>query len=121
MNGLLLETVRNQQMNILPFVQQQHCPQVTYAFVSEARARRQFEALELSEMCRIAEHVDVEQLGDIATPPYRVLLPEGAADVGTLAVHDGPFLGRRPALPYLAYQLPQPSRSRFSDCKKGHS
>lgn len=57
-------------MNILTLVQQQHGTQITNPFVCETRAGRQLEALELAKVRRVAEHVYVQQLGNVATTAY---------------------------------------------------
>lgn len=54
-------------MNILTLIQQQHGTQIANSFICKACAGRQFEALELSKVRRIAEHVYVQQLGNVAT------------------------------------------------------
>lgn len=102
-------------MHILPFVQQQHRAQITNALVREPRIRRQLEALELRKMRRIAEHMDVQQLGDVATAPQRVLLAERGANVGRFLVDDGPFLGGSARCSNLTDEVAQPCGRRHAN------
>ncbi len=51
--------------------------------------------LNLSEMSRIAKHVNVEQLGYVATSPRGVLLTERVSYDGALLVDDGALFGGR--------------------------
>jgi hypothetical protein len=46
-------------------------------------AGNQLETLHLSEVCGVAEHVYVEELGHIAAAPQRVLLPYRVPDIRT--------------------------------------
>lgn len=80
-------------MDILALVEQQHRAQVADAFVGEPGARSQLQALQLAEVRRVAEHVNVQQLRDVPTPPHRVLLAERAANVGALLVYNRALLG----------------------------
>ena len=38
-------------------------------------------------MCWVSQHVNVEELGHVPTPPHVVVFPERVPDVGTLFVH----------------------------------
>lgn len=70
---LLLQAIRDEQVDILPLVQQQHGAEVADPLVCEPRAGRQLKALQLAKVSRIAEHVYVKQLGNIPTAiPTRV-------------------------------------------------
>lgn len=63
-------------------------------------------------MCRVAKHVDVEQLGYVAATPRRVLLSKSVANEGTLLVNDGAFFGSRARRPNLSYEIAQALRRR---------
>lgn len=106
-------------MHVLPFVEEQHGAQVADTFVGEPRTGRQLEALQLAKVGRVAEHVYVQQLGNVPAPPHRVLLAERAPDVGALLVHHGPLLGRRPRRPNLPDEVAQTGRCRHSHCGEG--
>lgn len=81
-------------MDILSFIQQQHRAQIADAFVCETWTGGQFQAFQLTEMRRIAEHVNVQQFGNIPASPYRILLAECAANVGAFFVDDSSLFGR---------------------------
>jgi hypothetical protein len=49
----------------LPLVEQQHEAEVADSLFGKTRRRDQLDALHLPEMRRVAEHVNVQQLGDI--------------------------------------------------------
>ena len=99
-------------MNVLAFVEQQHGAQVADAFVSVSGRGDQFEALELAEVGRVAEHVDVEEFGDVAAPPSAVLGAERVAYLRALLVDHFAFLGSGPRRPDLTYEVPQALRRR---------
>lgn len=105
-------------MHVLSLVEQQHRAEVSDALVGELRAGDELQALELAEVRRIAEHVDVEELRDVPTPPHRVLLAEGGSDVGTLAVDHGPLFGLRLGGADLSDQVAESSWGRHSHCKR---
>ncbi len=94
-------------MNILAFIEEQHGAEVADAFVSVSGRGDQFEALELPEVCRIAEHVDVEEFGHVATSPSAVLSAERVAYLCTLLVDHLAFFGSGPRRPDLTYEVPQ--------------
>ena len=73
---ILLQRVRHQREHFLLLIQQEHNPQISEAFVSEARAGHEFETFHLAEMGLRAEHVDVKELGDIVVSCVRVLFAE---------------------------------------------
>lgn len=104
-------------MNVLPLVEQQHRAQVSDSFVSELRARDQLQALELSKMRWVSEHMNVEQLRDVATPPDGVFLPERGSDVGTLAVDDGALFSLRFSSADLSDEVAKSSWCRHSHYK----
>lgn len=54
-------------MNILTFVEEQHGAQVADPLVREARTRDQFQALELTKVRWVTQHVDIEELCDVPT------------------------------------------------------
>lgn len=68
----------------MALVEEEHDAQVAEAFVGEAGACDELEALDLAEMRGISEHVDVEQLRDIVVARVRVLLLERCPDGGRL-------------------------------------
>ena len=80
---VVLQTVRDQLVNLLVLVQQQHGSQVSDPLVGELGAGYQLGALQLTEVSRVAQHVNVEQLGHVPAPPHRVLLAKGVPDVCT--------------------------------------
>ena len=59
-------------------------------------------------MCRVAQHVDVEQFGHIAAAVRVVLVTERVPDGGTLLVHYAALVRSRAGRPDLADQVPQP-------------
>lgn len=73
-------------MHVLSLVQQKHRAQISDALVGELRAGDELQALELAEVRRIAEHVNVEELRDVSTPPNRIFLAKSGSDVGALSV-----------------------------------
>lgn len=73
-------------MDILTLVQQQHGTQIPNTFVCETRAGRQLEALELAKVRRIAEHVNVQQLGNVATTASTDRERERKREVGLILV-----------------------------------
>ena len=36
----------------------------------------------LAKVCRVAEHVNVEQLGNVTTPPHRIFVADSCPNVG---------------------------------------
>lgn len=72
----LFQTICDQEMNVLSLVEQQHRAKISDPFVGELRAGYQLEALELAEVRRIAEHVNVEELCDVPASPDGVLFAE---------------------------------------------
>lgn len=73
---VLLEGVRNKRQHFLALIQQQHYAQVAQTFVSKARACYELEALDLAEVGIEAEHVDVEEFGDIVVSGVGVFFTE---------------------------------------------
>lgn len=47
----------------------------------------------LSKVGGVAQHVDVEQFGQLAVPVQRIPMAEGGSDVGTLLLDHLPLLG----------------------------
>ena len=88
------------------------------AFVGELRRRNQFETLELPEMSRISEHVDVEQLGHVPAAPHGVLFTERVADVRAFLVDDGALVGRCSGCSDLTNQVSESHRCRHLDLFK---
>jgi hypothetical protein len=76
----LLERVGDEREDLLVLVEQEHDAEVAEALVREARARDELQALDLPKVRGVAEHVDVQQLGDVRVPRVHVLLPERRAD-----------------------------------------
>lgn len=105
-------------MHVLSLVQQKHGAKVSDTLVSELRAGDELQALELTEMRRVAEHVDIEELRDVPTPPHRVLLAEGGSDVGTLAVDHGSLFGLCLGGTDLSDQVAKSSWGRHPHCKR---
>ena len=66
----------------------------------------------LAKMRRIAEHMDVEQLGDIPTAPRGIFFTKVIPDIRALAIHHGPFIRLRPRCTYLSDQITQTDRRR---------
>jgi len=50
----------------------------------------------LSEVCRVPQHVNVEKLGDIATPVSVVFFTECISDQRALPLNDRTLIGRGP-------------------------
>lgn len=94
-------------MNILPLIEQQHGAQVANSLVGVATRGNQLEALELAKVSRIAEHVNVEQLGHISAPPQVVILAKSRPNVGALFLHNRSLFGCRASRPNLTYQITQ--------------
>ena len=90
-------------------------PFLPESFVGELRRRDQLETLELAKVCRIAEHVDVEQLGHVPASPHGVFLTEGVADVSAFLVDDGTFVGGGSGRTDLPDQVPKSHRRRHLD------
>ena len=61
-------------------------------------------------MGRIAEHMNIEQLGHISTSPRVVLLSERGPNVGALFLNDCPFIGGGSSGSNLPDQIPQSHR-----------
>ena len=89
MKYVLLQGVRNKREHLLALIQQQHDSQIPEAFVSEARACYEFETFDLAEMGLEAEHVYVEEFGDIVVSCIGVLLTERGTDSGRLLFDQG--------------------------------
>lgn len=89
MRHALLQGVRNKCEHLLALIQQQHDSQIPEAFVSEARACYELEAFDLAEMGLKAEHVYVEEFGDIVVSCVRVLLTERGTYSGGLLFDQG--------------------------------
>ena len=64
---IVLERVGDQHGDLAILVKQQHRAQVADALVGEARRHDQLHHFHLAKMRRKTEHVNVEQLGDVAT------------------------------------------------------
>lgn len=61
----LFQRVCNQRQHLLILIQQQHDAQVPQSFITESRASDQFQTFYLTKVRRVAQHVNVEQFGDI--------------------------------------------------------
>mmetsp|Transcript_19600 Transcript_19600/g.60889 ORF Transcript_19600/g.60889 Transcript_19600/m.60889 type:complete len:479 (-) Transcript_19600:1-1437(-) len=70
---VVLHAVGHQHENLLPLVQQHHQRQVPDTLVRVAAAGDQLDAFHLPEVRRVAQHVDVHQLGHIAVPHAAVI------------------------------------------------
>jgi len=68
----LLERVGDEGEDLLVLVEEEHDAEVPEALVGEAGRGDELEALDLAKVRRVAEHVDVEELGDIVVPGERV-------------------------------------------------
>jgi len=79
----LFQRICDERQNLLILVQQQHYPEITQSFIAKAGARDKLEAFDLSEVCRIAEHVNVEEFSDIVMPCKRIFFLEGRLNSGS--------------------------------------
>lgn len=61
----LFKRVRDKRKHFLAFVQQEHDSEVTQPLIPKARTGYELQAFHLAEVGLRAEHVDIEQLGDI--------------------------------------------------------
>ncbi len=73
---LLFERIGDQHKHLLPLIHQQHEAQVPNTLLWEAASSNQLDALHLTEMCGITQHVDEHELCNIAMPVVLVILPE---------------------------------------------
>ena len=106
---VVLERVCHEHQNLGVLVQQQHEPQVPDAFLGELLARDQLQALHLSKVRGVPEHVDEEQLGYIPVSIGVIFVLECRAD-GSALFRDGfALLRQRLARPHRTDQLPAPS------------
>lgn len=62
---LLFERVCHESQHLLVLIQQQHDPEIPQSLVAEPRTGDQLQAFYLSEVCRVAEHVYIEEFGDV--------------------------------------------------------
>lgn len=67
---ILLERVGDQRQDLLVLIQQQHSPQVAQALIRKPRRGQELQALDLAEMCPLAEGEEVKELRDIVAPVY---------------------------------------------------
>lgn len=81
---VLFERVCDEGEDFLVLVEEEHDPEVAESLVGKLGRGYEFEALDLAKVGRVAEHVDVEQFGDIVVAGVRVFLLEGGADGGAL-------------------------------------
>lgn len=77
----LFEPIGDQREHLCVLIQQQHDAKVAQPLVGEPGRSYQFQAFDLSKMSRIAEHVDVKQLGDVVVKSERICLFEGRTDL----------------------------------------
>jgi hypothetical protein len=89
----LFQRVRNQHEHLLVLVQQEHDTEVPKPLVREPRACNEFQALNLAEMCSIAEHMDVQQLGDVVVSRMGGLFTERSADSRGLLLDECTLIG----------------------------
>lgn len=82
--NVLLQGVRDQRKHLLALIQQQHDTQVSQTFVSETGTCYELKAFDLTEVGLEAEHVNVEEFGDIVVSCVGVLFTEGGAYSGGL-------------------------------------
>ena len=61
----LFQRIRDQRQNLLILIQQQHDAQIPQPLIRESWTGYQLETFNLTEMSRVAEHVDVEQFGNV--------------------------------------------------------
>lgn len=106
-------------MHVLSLVQQQHRTQIADPLVRKSWIGRQLEAFELREMRRIAQHMDVEEFGDVATTPQRILFAECRSNVGRLFVDDGTLFGGRSGGSNLPDQITQSGGRGHAHCALG--
>ena len=89
---ILLQRVRHQREHFLLLIQQEHNPQISEAFVSEARASHEFETFHLAEMGLGTKHVYVEEFGNIVVSCVRVFFTKGGTDGSRLLLDQGAFV-----------------------------
>ena len=78
--------------------------------VGEATGRDELERLHLTEVRRIAEHVDEHELRNVAMAVRLVLIAEGVSQRRGLLGDDIPLLRCSLALPHLPDEVPAASR-----------
>lgn len=62
------------------------------------------------------QHMNIQQLGDVTTPPHTVFFSKCRADVRALLVHDCSLFRCCSCGSYLSNQIPQPCRRRHPNC-----
>jgi hypothetical protein len=73
----LLQRIRYERQHLLVLVQEEHDAQISETFIAESRTGHELQTLDLAEMGRVAEHVNVQQFGDIVVSRKGVFLFEG--------------------------------------------
>ncbi len=81
---LLFERIGDQHKHLLPLIHQEHEAQVPNTLLWEAASGNQLDALHLTEMCGITQHVDEHELCNIAMPVVLVIVPESIPQHCTL-------------------------------------
>src|SRR5258708_482543 len=82
--ALLFQRVSDQHEDLLPFVEQDHQAEIADALVRVVGRDDELEALHLAKLGRVAEHLNEEQLGDIALTVLILLLLEARTDGSAL-------------------------------------
>ncbi|KAG5456528.1 MAG: hypothetical protein BJ554DRAFT_3712 [Olpidium bornovanus] len=111
--NVLLQRVRHQRQDLLVLVEQEHDAKVAKPLVCEAVAGNKFEALDLAEVGRVAEHVNVQQLCDVRVAGLVILLLKGGADVGRLPLYQCPLVRGGLGRPQGLYEVFQPEEGLF--------
>lgn len=60
-------------MHILPLIQKQHGAEVPDPLVREPRRSYQLEALQLTEVRWVTQHMDVQEFGNVSTSAGKVV------------------------------------------------
>lgn len=84
----LLQRIGHKREHLLVLIKQQHDSQVSQTLITETWRRDELETFDLSKVCRVAQHVDIQQLCNVIVPCKRVFLLERGLE---LVLHcDGP-------------------------------
>ena len=109
---ILLDGVRHEHENLLLLVEERHHPEVPDPLLREARPRDEFEALHLSKVGGVPQHLKVHELRDVPVPHALVLPLEGRPELSALLRDDSPLLGRCLALANAPNEIPEPRHVR---------
>lgn len=91
-NWILFQRVCDQHQNFLSFIEKQHEAKIPYSLLWKTSRCYQFQALHLTKMCWVTQHVDEHELSQVTVPVVLIIFIYGSTNSSTLFPYNTAFL-----------------------------